>query len=232
MPPPSFAPFAMHKNTSEVAVKVCGVTVLDDARVCAAAGVQLIGLNFSPASVRCVSLTKAVEITSAVRKQFPLIKFVGVFLDQELGLVQNHARELALDAVQLHGDETPEYVQALEAQFIIKALRIGDDAPSVTFAEYDCEALLLDTWNAELPGGTGRIFPWSVAAALRPRVPRLILAGGLTSENVTAAIRQVRPYAVDVCSGVEATPGRKDEAKVRRFVAAVRGAAAPAESGR
>ena len=212
----------MREFENQVAVKVCGVTVVEDALACAAAGVQMVGLNFSRASVRCISLTKGIEITAHVRKQFPQTRFVGVFLDQDLELVQKHARDLSLDAVQLHGDETQEYVRALDAPFVIKALRIGDDAPPVTFAEYDCEAFLLDTWTAKLPGGTGRTFPWSVAAALRPRVQRLILAGGLTSRNVADAIREVRPFAVDVCSGVETTPGRKDEAKVRHFVAAVR----------
>ena len=207
----------------ETAVKVCGVTVVDDALSCGAADVQMIGLNFSPASARCISLTTGAEIIAAVRKQFSQIKIVGVFLDQDLEQVQKHVRELALDAVQLHGDETPEYVRTLTAPFVIKALRIGDDAPSVTFTEDDCDALLLDTWSAELPGGTGQTFPWAVAAELRPRMKRLILAGGLTSENVAEAVRSVRPFAVDVCSGVEATPGRKDEGKVRNFVAAVRG---------
>ncbi len=212
----------MLKFEEQVAIKVCGVTIVDDALACAASGVQIIGLNFSPASVRCIDLTTGAGMIAAVRRQFPQIKFVGVFLDQDLELVQKHAHDLALDAVQLHGDETPQYVRALVAPFVIKALRIGDDAPSVTFAEYDCDAFLLDTWSAELAGGTGQTFPWSVAAALRPKVERLIMAGGLTSENVAEAIRAVRPFGVDVCSGVEVLPGRKDHEKVSRFVESVR----------
>lgn len=208
----------------EVAVKICGVTNMDDGLSCAAAGADLVGLNFSPRSVRCIPPATGAEIIAAVRRRFPQIKFVGVFLDQDRDLVRKITTDLLLDAVQLHGDETPDYMRELKAPFIIKALRIASDLPaSAAFADR-CDAILLDTWSREAPGGTGRTFPWSMAAGLRPQVARLILAGGLTSDNVAEAIRTVRPFAVDVCSSVEAAPGRKDEAKVRAFVEAVRAA--------
>jgi phosphoribosylanthranilate isomerase len=202
-------------------IKICGITNSEDALACAAAGVDMIGLNFSPMSSRCISPASAAEILAAVRPRFAQTKVVGVFVDQELEFVQKVTTDLALDAIQLHGEETPQYLRKLDAPFVIKALRIGRHSASAP-ADYKCDAILLDTWSAKSPGGTGEIFPWSVAAALRPHVNRLILAGGLTSGNVADAIRTVRPFAVDVCSDVEDGPGRKDHLKVRRFVAAVR----------
>jgi len=204
-----------------VAIKICGVTNIEDALACAGAGADLIGLNFSPRSVRCINPVVGSAIIAAARPQFPRLKFVGVFVDQDRAFVQKIATDLALDAVQLHGVENPEYLRWLEAPFLIKALRIASDLPfSTGFADH-CDAILLDTWSAQAPGGTGQTFPWSLAAALRPDVRRLILAGGLTSDKVGDAIRAVRPFAVDVCSGVEAAPGRKDGNKVRAFVEAV-----------
>jgi phosphoribosylanthranilate isomerase len=205
-----------------VAVKVCGVTNLDDALSCAATGVDMLGLNFSPQSRRCISLAVAREIVSAVRGQYSGIEFVGIFVDQDSEFVRATAAELALDAVQLHGDESPHYARDLNASFVIKALRIGGGYSAARATDCRCDAILLDTWSASEPGGTGETFPWSIAAALRSRVNRLILAGGLTCENVAEAIRLVRPFAVDVCSGVEDAAGRKDPAKVRRFVEGVR----------
>ncbi|MBA2436419.1 MAG: phosphoribosylanthranilate isomerase [Chthoniobacterales bacterium] len=205
---------------NEVAVKICGVTNLRDAITCAAAGADMLGLNFSPRSLRCIEPGTAQEIVDAVRAQTPQTKFVGVFLDQEAAVVEALAAKLALDAVQLHGHETTEYVRAVKAPLVIKALRVAATRPDV--AAYQCGAILLDTWSARGPGGTGETFPWALAAALRPAVNRLILAGGLTSANVAEAIREVRPFAVDVCSGVESTPGKKDEGKVRAFLQAVK----------
>ncbi|MEO7723523.1 MAG: phosphoribosylanthranilate isomerase [Chthoniobacterales bacterium] len=206
---------------NKVAVKICGVTSVRDAIACAEAGADMLGLNFSPRSLRWIEPRTAQEIVDAVRAQTPQTKFVGVFLDQEAAVVEALAAKLALDAVQLHGDETAEYVRALGAAFVIKALRVGTTRPDAT--AYDCAAILLDRWSAVAPGGTGETFPWAIAAELRPMVNRLILAGGLTSANVAEAIREVRPFAVDVCSGVESAPGRKNEGKVRAFLQAVKG---------
>jgi phosphoribosylanthranilate isomerase len=202
-------------------IKICGITNSQDALACAAAGVDMIGLNFSPQSLRCISPAIATEIVAAVRPRFGQMKVVGVFVDQELEFVQKVTTDFALDAIQLHGEETPQYLSKLDAPFVIKALRIGRHS-AFAAADYKCDAILLDTWSAKSPGGTGEVFPWSVAAALQPHVNRLILAGGLTGGNVADAIRMVRPFAVDVCSGVEDGLGRKDHLKVRRFIAAVR----------
>lgn len=197
------------------AIKVCGLTSPADAIVCADAGVDMLGLNFSPQSPRCVTLTAARAIVSALRGR---VKFVGVFVNQEREFVQATADELTLDAVQLHGDESSDYMQALRVPQLIKALRVQSSAPQVPASD----AILLDTWNERQRGGTGETFDWSIAIALRPQIKHLILAGGLTPENVGAAIEAVRPDAVDVCSGVEDAPGRKSALKVQRFVGATR----------
>ncbi len=206
----------------EVAVKICGVTSAADALDCVAAGADMIGLNFSALSQRCLSPQRAAEILAAVRSNSSAMKFVGVFVNQELELVRKIAIDLELDAVQLHGEETPGYVRDLDLPFVIKALRVGGDFSERGTIDYGSEAILLDTWNSKLAGGTGETFPWSLAETFRAGVRRLILAGGLTSENVAAAIRTVRPFAVDVCSGVEVAPGQKERAKVQRFVESVR----------
>ena len=205
-----------------IGVKICGVTNVADARDCAAAGADMIGLNFSPISTRCIAPASGAQIVGAVRPHFPRLKFVGVFVNQASELVREIAADLALDAVQLHGDETPDDLRELDLLFVIKALRVGLDFSETEAVGYPSNALLLDSWSQSLPGGTGETFPWSIAAALRPRVNRLILAGGLTSDNVAEAIRTVRPFAVDVCSGVEVRPGEKDQAKVSQFIQNVR----------
>lgn len=203
---------------NKVAVKICGITSIADALNCAAAGADMLGLNFSPSSLRCITPETGAEVLGAARKEFPRLKFVGVFVDQEIRLVQKIMTDLALDAVQLHGHETPEYVRDLEASSVIKALRVSG-TPDVS--AYRGALILLDTFSPTAPGGTGETFPWSIATELRSQVSQFILAGGLTSANVAEAIRTVRPCAVDVCSGVESAPGRKDEAKVRAFISAV-----------
>lgn len=212
----------MLESDHEVAVKVCGVTSVADALDCAGAGADIIGLNFSPLSVRCISLAAAANIVAPVRARFSRIRFVGIFVNQELEVVRKIALDLRLDAVQLHGEETPDYVRKIDLPFVIKALRVGSGRTKVDAASYPSHAILLDTWSGTSPGGTGETFPWSLAAAVRSTVKRLILAGGLTSENIADAIRAVRPDAVDVCSGAEAAPGQKDPGKVRRFVGNVR----------
>jgi phosphoribosylanthranilate isomerase len=206
---------------ASAAVKICGITNVDDAMTCAAAGAEMLGLNFSPHSLRCLSPAQAAEITTAVRAEFPGVKFVGVFVNQESEFVQTVAKDLAFDAVQLHGDEDQDYVRNLGTLFVIKALRVNPQFTPIRVTEYDCDAILLDTWSPDLAGGTGQSFPWSMAAAARPLVRRFFLAGGLTSENIANALKVVRPFAVDVCSGVEDAPGRKNHVKVRRFIEAV-----------
>jgi phosphoribosylanthranilate isomerase len=131
--------------------------------------------------------------------------------------------------VQLHGNEVPSDISALDGLRVIKALRVHRGFDPAVVSNFHCDGILLDTWHPGQYGGTGERFDWSVAADVRNRVDRLILAGGLNAANVTSAIAQVRPHAVDVCSGIEDAPGRKNAAKLREFMDAVRSASAPAE---
>ncbi len=212
----------MFEFDNAVAVKICGVTNAGDALACAKAGVEMVGLNFSTLSVRCIPATKAREIIDVVRGRFHEIRFVGVFVNQERELVEDLTSELGLDAVQLHGEENLDYVRQLRAPFVIKALRVGAGFTVSNAAAYDRDAILLDTASGQVPGGTGLTFPWPIAVAARRLVGRLFLAGGLNPENVAQAIHVVRPFAVDVSSGIEDAPGRKNHVELQRFVAAVR----------
>ncbi len=204
----------------EVVVKICGLTNVADAFFCADAGAEMLGLNFSPQSMRVISVSTAREIIDEIRPPHSEVKFVGIFVDQELDFVRATVRTLNLDAVQLHGNEPVEYATQLGAPYLIKALRVAPHF-SLTSA-YVCDAILLDAWNVKGRGGTGETFDWKIAADFPRGNRQLFLAGGLTSDNVGAAIATVRPFAVDVCSGVEKEPGKKDRAKVHRFIAACR----------
>jgi phosphoribosylanthranilate isomerase len=205
-------------------VKICGLTSPEDARAAAEAGAAAIGLVFWSRSPRAVDLPAARRIAAGLP---PFVLRVGVFVDEEPGVIARIADSVGLDLVQLHGSEPPEAIAALPRR-ALKAVRVGGGFRPEDALRYAGHAagLLLDTGEAALPGGTGRAFDWSVVASLRDRLGFLVLAGGLTPDNVATAIRVVRPDAVDVSSGVEAGPGRKDPAKMRAFVAAVRSAAA------
>jgi phosphoribosylanthranilate isomerase len=200
-------------------VKVCGITNLEDALAAVEAGADMLGFNFYARSPRCVSPAEARKIIEGLPGG---VSCVGVFVNEpEPADVERIAREAGLDAVQLHGDETPEYCQSLRGLTTIKALRVGADYHVESAAPYGTDAVLLDAYVAGERGGTGHTFDWALAALTRERVPRLFLAGGLTPDNVAAALAAVRPYAVDVCSGVETAPGRKSPELMRRFVKAV-----------
>lgn len=209
---------------SRVAVKICGITSPEDARAAAAAGADAIGLVFWPGSPRALEPAAARRVAEALP---PLVLRVGVFVDAAPAEVDRIAAAVGLDLVQLHGAETPEACR-LSARRALKALRVGDDFDPAVALRYEGQAagLLLDAASGALPGGSGRCFDWSHAAALRPRIGFLMLAGGLDAANVAEAIARVGPDAVDVSSGVEGGPGRKDPAKLAAFVAAVREAQA------
>jgi phosphoribosylanthranilate isomerase len=200
-----------------VRVKVCGITRLEDADLAADLGACAIGFVFWPKSPRFVDADRAKSI---VRAMPPLVIPVGVFVDQPLDVVNQVAETVGLGAVQLHGHETPEYCSGIQRR-VIRAIglretmdaRLGDEwPPSIT--------LLLDAYDPEKRGGTGRTVDWAVAAAVASKRPT-ILSGGLRPENVGAAISTVRPYAIDVSSGVEIRPGVKDPQRLRAFFQAV-----------
>jgi phosphoribosylanthranilate isomerase len=203
-----------------VKVKVCGITNQADALAAFEAGADALGFNFYARSPRYIATAEARRIIAALPA--PLL-CVGVFVNEEsASMVARMAEESGVSAVQLHGDEPPEYCAALAGLEVIKALRVGKDFAPEEAARYPARSILLDAYNARARGGTGETFDWTLARRTREVVAELYLAGGLRPENVAGAIAAVAPYAVDVCSGVELSPGRKDAARVRAFVAAVR----------
>lgn len=203
-----------------VQIKICGITNLGDALACATAGADLLGFNFYPGSPRYIEPAAAREIVS----QLPAsIMSVGVFVDAGVpGEVQRLADTAGVSAVQLHGNESPSYCRAFKGRFVIKALRANDSFNPESAAEYETDAVLLDSFDPQLPGGTGKVFDWSFAQRTNQLIPKLFLAGGLGPENVAEAVATVQPFAVDACSCMEISPGRKDIEKVRAFIAAVR----------
>ena len=201
-------------------VKVCGITNLEDALAALDAGADILGFNFYARSPRHVTPAAARGIIERLPGG---AECVGVFVNEaspaEVGRL---AREAGVSAAQLHGDEPPEYCRGLVGLTTIKALRVGADFEPEAAAAYPADAVLLDAHVAGEWGGTGRTFDWALARRTRAAVPRLFLAGGLNPDNVAEAVAAVRPYAVDVCSGVETSPGRKGAELLRRFVERVR----------
>lgn len=204
-----------------VQVKVCGITTPEDAAMAAQAGAAAIGLVFWPGSPRFVDRAMARRIVEVLPS---FLARVGVFVDQSLDMMTRTSDDVGLDVIQLHGAERPEMVACLPRR-AIKAIRVGGGSVLDEVSRYQGAGILLDTKDEKRPGGTGRTFDWQTAQQVRARVPFLVLAGGLTADNVAAAIKTVGPDAVDVSSGVEATPGRKDPKKLKAFLEAVRGAA-------
>jgi len=201
-----------------VQVKICGLTRVDEAVACAAAGAHAIGLVFYPRSRRCISAQTA----AAIRRALPTATVcVGVFVDAPPELVLRTARTAGLTAVQLHGCEPPEVVEQLrrEGLFVIKAL-FAERAPAFDAApRYCASAFLVECGQGALPGGSALAWDWSRAAPLGERFP-LVLAGGLTPETAATALRAASPDALDVSSGVETAPGRKDIRRVEAFIRA------------
>jgi phosphoribosylanthranilate isomerase len=203
-----------------VFVKICGITNLEDALAAVDAGADALGFNFYVRSPRFIAPGKA----RGIIEQLPdTIMSVGVFVNEsEPEHVERVAELVGLKAVQLHGDESPQYCRALRSRFVIKALRVNDRFTPQSAKEYETDAILLDAYAGNARGGTGRVIDWSVARRVSELVPQLFLAGGLSVENVAEAISVVEPYAVDACSSLEREPGIKDAGRVRAFVAAVR----------
>jgi phosphoribosylanthranilate isomerase len=207
---------------NRVRVKVCGLTRLEDALLAASLGADALGFVFWASSPRAIAPEAAAAI---VRQLPPLVGKVGVFVDAPPSEVAAIANSVGLTALQLHGDERPEQYSQLWLP-IMKAVALDDDAARRTAAAWPARfTVLVDATDRDKRGGTGRRADWGQAAALAATRP-VVLAGGLSPDNVGEAIRTVRPWAVDVSSGVESSPGIKDPDKLRRFVAAV-----AAESG-
>jgi phosphoribosylanthranilate isomerase len=200
-------------------IKICGITNFRDASICVEAGVEMLGFNFYPPSPRYIKPEAAQKIIEQLPQS---ILTVGVFVDEPPEHVTAIANEAGVRALQLHGSESPDYCQGLSDWFMIKALKVGSSFEPKLATSYPVAAIMLDTFDQELHGGTGRRFDWSLARATRDVVSKLILAGGLSPDNVAEAIQKVSPFAVDVCSRVEESPGKKDPQLLRALINAVR----------
>ena len=197
-----------------VRVKVCGITNLDDAIMAAKLGAHALGFIFAK-SPRKINPEKAREI---IFRLPPFVQTVGVFVDQDEKMITEIVELCGLDLVQLHGDESPQFCSRLMPR-VIKAIRVKERASLHSIKQYTgkVKAVLLDTWSAEAHGGTGKGFDWDLAVEAKQFGIPIILSGGLNPANIKEAIRRVKPVAVDVNSGVEASPGKKSAALLEQF---------------
>jgi phosphoribosylanthranilate isomerase len=200
-----------------VKVKICGITSVADAVAAAEAGADMIGLMFYERSPRYITMERAAEISSAVS---PFIVKVGVFVNPDEDTVMRAIGDCGVSLLQFHGEETPEFCTQFGAMSM-KAFRVRDAGSLLALPNYPTDAYLLDAYSPDAHGGTGAKFNWDLALEAKAHGKPIFLAGGLTPENVGAAVRQVHPFGVDVSSGVESAPGKKDPTKVRAFIHAV-----------
>ncbi|HKQ73480.1 MAG TPA: phosphoribosylanthranilate isomerase [Blastocatellia bacterium] len=195
-----------------VKLKVCGVTSLEDARAAIDCGAEYLGFNFYPKSPRYIAPPSARAIIERLPED---VIGVGVFVNEASpDDVAEILRVSGTRLAQLHGDESPAYCASVGAERVIKAFRVGDDFDARCVLDYPASAILLDAFDPKLYGGTGRTANWSIAREAA-KLTKVFLAGGLSPENIIEAIRSVEPFAVDVNSGVESAPGRKDASKLQ-----------------
>jgi phosphoribosylanthranilate isomerase len=196
-----------------IKVKICGITSSEDALQAVVAGADALGFVFFPQSPRAVTVD---QVQLIVKDLPPFVTRVGLFVNEDADRINRIMHECQLDLVQLHGDEPPGIFARLACR-AIKVLRVQNRSCLLNHQHYPGPAILLDAWCPDRYGGTGASFDWQLAAEIARQRP-LILAGGLSPGNVAAAVQSVRPYAVDVSSGVERAPGRKDPFKVSSFI--------------
>jgi phosphoribosylanthranilate isomerase len=196
-------------------VKICGITNYDDAAMAASLGADALGFIFAPVSLRNIEPVTAADI---IKRLPPFIKTVGVFVNEDIDKIRNIAAYCGLDVVQLHGDESPEICETLMPR-TIKAIRVKDDFDSSGLLSYrgKVRAFLLDTYSEKAVGGTGKRFNWDKAVEINSLGIPIILAGGLTPSNIIEAINKVKPYGVDVNSGIEKSPGIKDHSLMKEL---------------
>ena len=195
-------------------IKICGITNPQDALTAVEAGADALGFVFYKESPRHIFPEEAARIINLLP---PFVQAVGLFVNESPEVVNQISRNCGLGLVQLHGDETPDYCRKIK-QRVMKAFRIRTLTCLDPIADYRMSGCLLDAYSPSFYGGTGKSFNWEIAREAMIRSYRIVLAGGLTPDNVAEAIRQVRPYAVDISSGVESAPGRKDADKVLEFI--------------
>ncbi len=206
-------------------VKICGITNLNDARAAVDAGADMLGVNFYRPSPRYITPDAALELVNQLRSDGSPVEIVGVFVNETIESVIDTAMVTGIDVVQLHGDEPPSFCEELNTRDglrVIKALRVSEEFNPNDSQKYPVDAIMLDAFHRTLRGGTGQTIDFEVARRTRGLVSRLYLSGGLSAKNVADAIREVKPYAVDACSLLESIPGKKDAARMKAFVAAVR----------
>jgi phosphoribosylanthranilate isomerase len=201
-------------------IKICGITNVEDALAAVAAGADALGFNFYKPSPRYISPENARAI---IKQLSPAVLTVGVFVNEQPESLKTIVDESGIQAVQLHGDESPEYCHNLAMdRYIIKTLAVSQNFDTQTVHAYKTAAIMLDTGDNNLRGGTGRVFDWSIARQVNQLVPNLFLAGGLSPENIAGAIEAVHPYAVDACSALEDSPGKKNYERMRSFIETAR----------
>jgi phosphoribosylanthranilate isomerase len=206
-------------------VKICGITSVNDAHAAIAAGADMIGVNFYRPSPRYITPDTARELVNDLKSLGSPVEIVGVFVNETIDSVTDIVMVTGIDAVQLHGDESPSFCEELNSRDgfrVIKALRPREGFKPDEAKDYPVHAVMLDAFHRTLRGGTGERVDFNLARETRKIVPRLFLSGGLSPENVRDAIDKVEPYAVDACSLLESSPGKKDAARMKAFVAAVR----------
>ncbi len=200
-------------------VKICGITNLEDALLSVQLGADALGFNFYPESPRYVSP----EQIRVILERLPVnILTIGVFVDADIDTIKTIVHTTGLAAVQLHGSENAEFAKKLRENIdvpVIKAFRVSNAFKAEDVSQFDVDAILLDAYSPNLHGGTGETFDWEIANQVREIFPKIYLAGGLSSDNVRQAIDEVAPFAVDVCSSVESSPGKKDPELLKRFIA-------------
>ena len=203
----------MKDRDTQVKVKICGMTNLKDVKVAVDGGVDAVGFIFYKKSPRSVTMQAVREI---VLELPPFVDSVGVFVNETAEQINKIADRCNLDRVQLHGNESPTFCKKIRRR-VIKAIRVKDIQSLKKLSDYPVSSFLLDTFSEDQYGGTGKVFDWNLAYPAKKYGP-IILAGGLTPNNVRQAIQRIQPYGVDVCSGVESQPGIKDHKKMQTFL--------------
>ena len=207
----------IEKFQPRIKVKICGTTSLKDAFLAVESGADAIGFIFYKMSPRNISQKEAKAI---ILQLPPFVETVGVFVNETSDKINRIAEQCKLNSIQLHGEESPALCRRVKRK-VIKAFRVKNADSLKSIASYDVSGFLLDSHNDGSKGGTGQVFDWNLALRVKKQGP-VILAGGLNPYNVFTAIHRVKPYGVDVCSGVENSPGIKDHEKVRAFIKSVR----------
>lgn len=206
----------IEKLQPRVRVKICGTTSLKDALLAVESGADAVGFIFHKESPRNISQKDVKEIVAQLP---PFVESIGVFVNETSDKINRIAEQCRLTAVQLHGEESPAFCRRIKRR-VVKAVRVKDAESLKGMSDFDVSGFLLDAYNEESRGGTGRVFDWNLALRAKKQGP-VIIAGGLNPYNVYTAIHRVKPYGVDVCSGVEKSPGVKDPEKISEFIKAV-----------